>query len=96
MNKKVRFQVDSFFPVTKIDVEIETWKDSKGEVSGCFEFYDLKTNGEDIYAEGGLWFEEDQGGLILSDYDGVFEIPKFILQKLHDEFDVNVEEHLDI
>ena len=87
MNKKVRFQVDSFFPVTKIDVEIETWKDSKGEVSGCFEFYDLKTNGEDIYAE---------GGLILSDYDGVCEIPKFILHKLHDDFDVNVEEHLEI
>jgi len=96
MNKKVRFQVDSFFPVTRIDVEIETWRDSKGEVSGCFEFYDLRTNGEDIYAEGGLWFQEDQGGLILSDYDGVFEIPMFILEKLSDEFGVNVEDHLDI
>ena len=96
MNKKVRFQANSSLFDTKIDVEIETWRDSKGEVSGCFEFYDLETGGEDIHAEGGLWFEEDQGGLILSDYDGVFELPKVILHKLHDDFDVNVEEHLEI
>ena len=94
MNKKLRFEIDSHGET--IDAEIEIWRDSKRGVSGCFEFYDVETNGEDTYAEGGLWFEEDQGGLILSDYDGVYELPMFILQKLHDEFDVNVEEHLDI
>ena len=94
VEKKIRFKVK--LHGSTIDTEIEIWRDSKRGVSGCFEFYDVETNGEDTYAEGGLWFEEDQGGLILSDYDGVYELPMFILQKLHDEFDVNVEEHLDI
>lgn len=94
VEKNIRFEVK--LDGATIDTEIQIWRDSKRGVSGCFEFYDLETGGEDTYAEGGLWFEEDQGGLILSDYDGVYELPKFILQKLSDEFDVNVEDHLDI
>lgn len=94
VDKKIRFEVEIIGAT--IDAEIQIWRDSKGKVSGCFEFYDVETGGEDTHAEGGLWFEEYQGGLILSDYDGVYELPMFILQKLNDEFDVNVEDHLDI
>ena len=94
MNKKLRFEID--WDGETIDAEIEIWRDSKGGVSGCFEFYDVESGGEYTHAEGGLWFEEDQGDLILSDYDGVFELPMFILEKLSDEFGVNVEDHLDI
>ena len=94
VEKKIRFEVK--LHASTIDTEIEIWRDSKRGVSGCFEFYDVETNGEDTYAEGGLWFEEDQNGLTLVDYDGVYELPMFILEKLSDEFGVNVEEHLDI
>ena len=94
VDKKIRFEVK--LHGSTIDTEIQTWRDSKRGVVGCFEFYDLESGGEYTYAEGGLWFEEDQGGLILSDYDGVYELPMFILEKLSDEFGVNVEEHLDI
>lgn len=94
VDKKMRFEVE--LQGATIDAEIEIWRDSKRGMVGCFEFYDVESGGEDTHAEGGLWFEEDQGGLILSDYDGVYELPMFILQKLNDEFDVNVEEHLDI
>lgn len=94
VDKKIRFEVDSHGET--IDAEIQTWRDSQGKVSGCFEFYDLESGGEYTYAEGGLWFEEDRNGLTLVDYDGVYELPMFILKKLSDEFGVNVEEHLDI
>ncbi len=94
VEKRIRFEVklDGY----TIDTEIEIWRDSKRGVSGCFEFYDLESGGDDTYAEGGLWFDEDQGNLTLRDYDGVYELPMFILEKLSDEFGVNVEEHLDI
>jgi len=94
VDKKIRFGIE-LCDIT-IDAEVEIWRDSKRGVSGCFEYFDMESGGEYFHAEGGLWFEEDQGGLILSDYDGVDELPMFILEKLHDEFDVNIEDHLDI
>ena len=45
---------------------------------GWFECYDTKSGGEDWYAEGGLWFE----GNTLTDYDGVFSLPDFVIDKL--------------
>ena len=57
----------------KLDVTISI-KDERGS----FEIYDIKTGGEDWYAEGGLWFK----GKDLVDYDGVFALPKCIESKL--------------
>ena len=52
---------------------------------GWFEFYDLKSGGEDWYAEGGLWFSGNR----LRDYDGVFALPHFVLDCLERKgFDV--------
>lgn len=45
---------------------------------GYFEFYDVKTGGDKWYAEGGLWFENEE----LYDYDGVFELPTFVWEML--------------
>ena len=47
---------------------------------GSFEFYDEETGGENWYAEGGLWFN----GKELVDYDGIFELPKFVADKLEE------------
>ena len=45
---------------------------------GYFELYDVETGGDKWYAEGGLWFENEE----LYDYDGVFELPPFIWEHL--------------
>lgn len=58
----------------KLDVEINIMDAQQG----CFEIYDIKTGGESWYAEGGLWFD----GKDLTDYDGVFALPKCIEDKL--------------
>lgn len=56
---------------------------------GWFEFYDIASGGEDWYAEGGLWFSEEE----LTDYDGVFELPDFICEYLKKKgFDVSYVE----
>jgi uncharacterized protein YabN with tetrapyrrole methylase and pyrophosphatase domain len=45
---------------------------------GYFELYDVKTGGDKWYAEGGLWFDNEE----LTDYDGVFELPPFVWEYL--------------
>lgn len=45
---------------------------------GYFEMADLKTGGNDWYAEGGLWFD----GKKVTDYDGVFALPDQIVNEL--------------
>jgi hypothetical protein len=52
------------------------------EERGSFEIYDVKTGGDRVYAEGGLWFDEYEGVNYLRDYDGVFELPEYIMDKL--------------
>ncbi len=49
-----------------------------GSRRGSFEWYssDLKW-----YAEGGLWFENDE----LTDFDGCFSLASQIIEKLHEE-----------
>lgn len=61
-----------------------------GGETGWFEFYDTRTGGELWYAEGMLWFERDK----LVDYDGVFELPIEIIDKL-DEIGYDVEDFRD-
>jgi hypothetical protein len=46
---------------------------------GSFEFYDIKSGGENWYASGGIWFDENK---CINDYDGVFELPNEIIEKL--------------
>ena len=40
--------------------------------------YDEETGGNEWYAEGGLWFDNKE----LTDYDGVFELPQPVINKL--------------
>jgi hypothetical protein len=47
---------------------------------GYFEFYDVESGGEEWYAEGGLWFSERE----LTEYDGVFSLPNFIITALEE------------
>ena len=46
---------------------------------GSFEFYDTETGGDQWYAEGGLWFDEDKN---LTDYDGVFALSYLLIEML--------------
>ena len=66
----------------KLNVSITLW-----ENRGCFEIYDIETEGEEWYAEGGLWFD----GKDLTDYDGVFALPSCIKDKLT-EMGYNLED----
>jgi hypothetical protein len=61
-----------------------------GGETGWFEFYDTSTGGDLWYAEGMLWFERDK----LVDYDGVFELPIQIVNKLK-EIGYDVEDFID-
>lgn len=47
---------------------------------GCYELYDIESAGDQFYAEGGLWFKEKN----LIDYDGIYALPDFIVEKLRD------------
>jgi len=59
----------------KLNVSVEVSDTSN---YGNFEIYDEESGGENWYAEGGLWFE----GKKLVDYDGVFDLPICIKDKL--------------
>jgi len=81
---------NSFGTIRKEDnVEVECILRFRNEDRGSFELYDLKTGGDDWYAEGGLWFKNGR----LRDYDGVFSLPSFIEDKLK-ELGYNTEEEL--
>jgi hypothetical protein len=69
------------------DVELEGTIGYDADMQyGWFEFYDSESGGDDWYAEGGLWFEEET----LTDYDGVFSLPTFIFKYLKSKgFDVS-------
>lgn len=69
------------------DVELQVTIGINSADYGWFEFYDVESSGEDWYAEGGLWFTNKE----LTDYDGVFSLPNFILDKL-EEMGYNVKD----
>ncbi len=85
MEKKIRFEAieslsmgNSFGTVREEEnIELDVSININNE-RGSFEIYDIKTGGENWYAEGGLWFK----GKELVDYDGVFSLPKCIESKL--------------
>ena len=67
-------------------VELEITVGFKDKDYGYFEFYDTKTNGQNWYAEGGLWIE----GKTIKDYDGVSSLPVSIIDFLKEKgFDTN-------
>lgn len=61
-------------------VELDVTIGFNSDEYGWFEFYDINTGGNTWYAEGGLSFENKE----LIDYDGVFELPDFIIEKLEE------------
>jgi hypothetical protein len=63
---------------TEDDVLLEVTVGTNDDDYGWFEFYDIESGGEEWYAEGGLWFNDKT----LTDYDGVFELPSFVTEKL--------------
>ena len=71
------------------NVELDVTIGMHDNERGFFEFSDKKTGGNDWYAEGYLFFEGNR----LVDYDGVFELPKFITDKLQ-EVGFNVDDIL--
>ena len=76
----VPLQLENSFGVIKTEdsVKLEVNVGMNSADYGWFEFYDIETGGDDWYAEGGLWFQGNK----LTDYDGVFALPTYILEKL--------------
>ena len=81
-------QLENSFGVLKNqnDIKLHVTVGIKDDTYGWFEFYDTETGGDEWYAEGGLWLKNGE----LSDYDGVFCLPNFILDKLA-ELGINVD-----
>jgi hypothetical protein len=75
------------FITTDLPSKVEVTIGINDDDYGWFEFLDIKSGGNGWHAEGGLWFE----GTTLVDYDGVFELPEFILDKL-ESWGYNVDE----
>ena len=73
---------ETFKAVSLKGTELEVTVGIKNEGYGWFEVYDTKTGGEYIYYEGGLWFNIYEGVTYLRDYDGVYELPKVVEDKL--------------
>jgi hypothetical protein len=59
----------------ELDVTLEMDFD---EQYGWFEVYDVETGGDDWYASGGIWVKGNK----VVDYDGVFSLSDFIIDKL--------------
>jgi hypothetical protein len=73
------------------DVKLDVTIGINSDTYGYFEFYDVKTGGDNWYAEGGLWIKDK----VITDYDGVFALPTFITDKLKDMgFDVSEVEDI--
>jgi len=68
-------------------VELECCVGINSEDYGWFEFYDVETGGDNWHAEGSLTIDNKT----ITDYDGVFELPDFIVGKL-EELGYNCED----
>ena len=85
-------QLENSFGVLKGEdgIKLQVTIGIKDDTYGWFEFYDIESGGDEWYAEGGLWFTNGE----LTDYDGVFSLPNFILDKLQ-ELGINVDDMRD-
>ena len=86
--EKVDLQLETSYGIIDSErgVEVE-FSIELDEDYGSFEICDIESGGEDWYAEGGLWFEDNT----LIDYDGVGELPTEIINKLK-ELGIDVSE----
>ena len=83
----VSFYENSFGRVsepTKVKMDVSIYID--GEHAG-FEIYDVESGGDEFYAEGMLEIVDN----VLYGYDGIFELPDYLLEMLED-MNVNVDE----
>lgn len=62
------------------EIDLECRVGINSETYGWFEFYDVETGGDEWYAEGSLSIDNKT----ITDYDGVFELPGFIVSKLEE------------
>jgi hypothetical protein len=62
------------------DIELQVTIGINSVDYGWFEIYDVQSGGEEWYAEGGIWFQ----GMTIVDYDGVFALPRCIIEKLRE------------
>jgi len=63
------------------NIEVQVTVGINNDNYGWFEIYDVKTGGDEWYAEGGLWIDDNK---TITDYDGVFSLPTSVIQKLKD------------
>lgn len=65
------------------DIEVQVDEQTK---YGSFEICGASSHTEEEHAEGGLWFDKcgTTGKLILSDYDGVYELDEEIVELLEE------------
>lgn len=66
------------FEVKESDITLEATVGIDDEDYGWFEVYDVNNGEEGYYAEGGLWFDDN----VLVDYDGVYDLPSCVKNKL--------------
>lgn len=79
-NTKEDLKLENSFGIIKTqdNVELKVTISIREDGRGWFEVYDTETKGDNWYAQGELWFN----GMELTDYDGVFSLPTFIISKL--------------
>lgn len=65
------------------NVEMRVTVGLRDESYGYFEVYDIASDGDRFYAEGGLWFRNRE----LVDYDGVGTLPDIVSILIRDEMD---------
>lgn len=76
---------NSFGEIKRAKVELDCIIGINSDTYGWFEFYDTRTEGENWYAEGSLEIQDRK----IVGYDGVFELPVCITDKLQElGFDV--------
>lgn len=75
-------QLENSYAVLKSEenVTLEVTVGIKDPEYGWFEVYDLKSGGNDWYAEGSLQIEDN----MITGYDGVFELPTPVIDKLRE------------
>jgi hypothetical protein len=77
---KHSLQLENSFGVldSEDNIELEVTVGIRKDGGGWFEFADIKSGGNEWYAEGSL---EIEGKEVLG-YDGVFSLPSFVIDKL--------------